>query len=49
MVSRIGKNPVLRAFQLGRRDHFHRFGDLLGFLDGVDLPSNGLKARHSNP
>ena len=41
-----GENAVLRALELRRRNHLHRFRDLLGFLDGVDLPSNGLKTRH---
>jgi len=33
-----GENAVLHALQLGRRDHLHRFRDLLGFLDGIDFP-----------
>lgn len=41
-----GENAVLRALEFGRRDHLHRFRDLLGFLDGIDLPSDGLETRH---
>src|SRR5574338_680201 len=41
-----GENTVLRTLELRRSDHFHRFGDLLGLLDGIDLPPDGLKAGH---
>jgi hypothetical protein len=41
------KNAVLRALQLGRRDHLHRFRDLLSFFDGIDFPSDGLEAWHT--
>jgi hypothetical protein len=44
-----GENAVLRALELGRCDHLHRFGDLLGFLDGIDFPSDGLEAWHKVP
>jgi hypothetical protein len=40
------ENAILRALELGRSDHLHRFRDLLGFLDGIDLPSDGLETRH---
>jgi hypothetical protein len=40
------ENAGLRAFEFCRRDHFHGFRDFLGFLNGVDLPSDGLKAGH---
>ena len=42
-----GKNAVLRALQLGRSDHLHRFRDLLSFFDGIDFPSDGLEAWHT--
>lgn len=35
-----GKNAFLRTLELGRRDHFHGFRDLLCFLDGVDFASD---------
>jgi hypothetical protein len=40
------ENAALRAFEFRRRDHFHGFGDFLGFLNGGDLSSDGLKAGH---
>ena len=42
-----GENAVLRALELGRSDHLHRFRDLLRFLDGIDLPPDGLEAWHT--
>ena len=36
------ENTVLGTLELGGRDHFHRFGDLLGIFDGSNLPSQTL-------
>ncbi len=33
-------NAILRAFQFRRRDHLHRFGDLLSVLDRLNAPAN---------
>ena len=41
------QNALLRTLQLRRRHHFHGFRDFLGFLNGIDLPFNGLKAGHT--
>ena len=39
-------HPVLRAAQLGRRDHLHGLGDLLRVLDRADAPAEVDQARH---
>ena len=39
-----GHQPVLRAAQLGRRDHLHGLGDLLRRLDGTDPLVDDLDA-----
>src|SRR5207244_1137607 len=39
-------DPILGAFELGRRDHFHGPRDLLGVLDRGNLPSDILKTGH---
>ena len=36
------ENAVLGPLELGRRDHFHGFGDFLGIFYGSDLPSQAL-------
>ena len=39
-------HAVLRAAQLGRRDHLHGLGDLLRVLDRADAPPDVDQARH---
>jgi hypothetical protein len=40
------EDAVLHAFQLRGSHHFHGFRDFLRFFDGIDLPSDRLKAWH---
>jgi hypothetical protein len=40
-------HAILRAAQLGRRDHLHGLGDLLRVLDRADAPPDIDQARHA--
>jgi len=40
-------DAILRAAQLGRRDHLHGLGDLLRVLDRADAPPDVDQARHA--
>jgi hypothetical protein len=41
-----GQDAVLGPFELGRRDHFHGFGDLLRILNCTDFPAKTLETWH---
>src|SRR5262245_35976696 len=40
-------HPVLRSFELRRRDHLHGLGDLLGVLNRLDTPADVQEICHS--
>ena len=42
-----GDHAILRAPQLGRRDHLHGLGDLLRVLHRADAPPDVDQARHA--
>ena len=41
-----GDDTVLRATQLGSRDHLHGLGDLLRVFDGADAPPDVYETWH---